>query len=351
MARTDNLKIETYAPLTPPDAVKAELPLSDRAADTVVAARAGLESILSHRDPRLIAIVGPCSIHSRPDALAFAQRLHRLNDELGERLLILMRLYFEKPRTTIGWKGILYDPALNHSYDIEAGLRMARRILLDVNEMGIPAATEILEPVVPQYLTDLVAWASIGARTTESQTHRQMASGLSMPVGFKNATDGALRTAVDGIRTALSPHTFIGITGEGKVGIFRTRGNPSGHLILRGGTSGPNYGSEYIAFARELMRKASLVPNVIVDCSHANSGRDPQRQLEVLRDVLAQLRRGDPTIRGFMLESNLLAGRQDIPDDRSRLQGGVSITDPCLGWDDTEKALRETFAAVAERFA
>lgn len=346
MVRTDNLRIEQFAPLTPPDAVKAELPLTARAADTVVTARAGLEAILSQRDRRLIAIVGPCSIHSREDAVEYATRLRRLARDLERQLLVVMRVYFEKPRTMLGWKGLIYDPAMNDTCDIEAGLRLARRILLDINEMGVPAGAEILEPVVPQYFTDLVSWAAIGARTTESQTHRQMASGLSMPIGFKNTTDGSMKVAVDAIRTAASPHTFIGVTGDGRVATFRTRGNRFGHLVLRGGYEGPNYTSEHIAFAQELLRKFGVDPNLVVDCSHANSGKDPRRQIEVLRDVLAQVRGGTEVIRGFMLESHLLGGRQDIPAG-GKPQAGISVTDACLGWEDTERLLREAAAVVA----
>ncbi len=347
MVRTENLNIEQYAPLTAPDAVKAELPLTEKAADTVVMARAALENILSHRDSRFILVVGPCSIHRLADAMEYATRLRDLADRVADRILLVMRVYFEKPRTTLGWKGLLYDPDLNNSYDIEAGLRLARKILLAINELGVPAATEILEPVVPQYITDLVAWGAIGARTSESQTHRQMASGLSMPVGFKNATDGSLRSAIDGVRTAMSPHAFIGITGEGRVGVFRTRGNPFGHLILRGGTAGPNYASEHIAFARELMRKSGFPPNLIVDCSHANCGKDPLRQKDVLVDVLAQVRAGETAIRGAMIESNLEAGRQDVPPDPTRLRPGISITDPCLGWRDTEAIILKAFDLLA----
>ena len=346
MVRTDNLRIERFAPLTPPDAVKAELPLTARAADTVVMARAGLENILSQRDRRLIAIVGPCSIHSREDAAGYATRLRRLARELERQLLVVMRVYFEKPRTMLGWKGLIYDPAMNDTCDIEAGLRLARRILLEINEMGVPAGAEILEPVVPQYFTDLVSWAAIGARTTESQTHRQMASGLSMPIGFKNTTDGSMKVAVDAIRTAASPHTFIGVTGDGRVATFRTRGNRFGHLVLRGGYEGPNYTSEHIAFAQELLRKFGVDPNLIVDCSHANSGKDPQRQIAVLRDVVEQVRGGTEVIRGFMLESHLQGGRQEIPAG-GKPQAGLSVTDACLGWEDTERLLREAAAVVA----
>ncbi len=341
MIRTDNLNIEQSAPLTSPDDIKAELPLTEKAADTVVAARAALENIFSRRDRRFILIAGPCSVHSHADALAYAGRLKALAAEVAESLLIIMRVYFEKPRTVLGWKGLLYDPQMNNSCDIEAGIRMARRILLDLNEIGIPAATEILEPVIPQYITDLVAWGAIGARTTESQTHRQMASGLSMPVGFKNGTDGGVRAAVDGICTAMSPHAFIGITGEGRAGLFRTRGNPSGHLILRGGAAGPNHTSEHIAFCRELMRKSGIVPNILVDCSHANSGKDPRRQRDVLLDVVRQIRAGEDSLKGAMLESYLVTGRQEIPADPSRLRPGLSVTDACLGWEETEALVRE----------
>lgn len=349
MARTDNLNIERFSLLSAPDVIKAEIPLSAKAVDNVVAARADLENILSHRDPRLIVIAGPCSIHQRGDALDYARRLRQLAADVADQLFLIMRVYFEKPRTTVGWKGLIYDPGLNNSYDIEAGLRLARHILLDIAELGLPAATEILEPIIPQYITDLVTWTAIGARTTESQTHRQMASGISVPVGFKNATDGSMRIAIDAIKTAMSPHSFIGITGEGKVGVFRTRGNAFGHMILRGGSNGPNYGSEHIAFAREIMRKAGLVPNIIVDCSHGNSGKDPRQQATAMRDVLLQLRNGEHAIRGVMLESNLATGRQDIPAKTDDLRPGVSVTDACLGWAETESLIREAATALRDR--
>jgi len=342
MVRTDNLNIERFFPLTPPDTVKAELPMTAKAADTVVSARADLTAILTRRDSRLIMIVGPCSIHSRAETMEYARRLKRLQAEVCQRILLIMRAYFEKPRTILGWKGLIYDPELNDSYDIEAGLRLARKILLEINELGLPVGTEILEPIIPQYLTDLVSWAAIGARTTESQTHRQLASGLSMPIGFKNATDGFMKGAVDAIKTATSSHAFIGITGEGRAGIFKTRGNALGHLVLRGGSTSPNYTSEYIAFARELMKKSGLVPNLLVDCSHGNSRKDPRRQGEVLRDVLRQHLAGETSIQGVMLESYLETGRQEVPADPGALRPGLSITDACLGWDETEKLIRET---------
>ena len=350
MIRTDNLNIEQVLPHSPPETVRAEIPITARAADTVVAGRADIENILSGRDRRLLVVAGPCSIHSLEETIEYAVRLRRLAESIGDRLVPVMRVYFEKPRTLLGWKGLIYDPHLNGSDDIEAGVRLARRILLAVAETGLPAATEILEPVIPQYLTDLVAWATIGARTAESQTHRQMASGLSMPIGFKNGTDGSLKIAVEAIKTASSPHAFIGITGDGRIGVFRTRGNPFGHLVLRGGFSGPNYTSEYVAFARELLRKAGLVPNILVDCSHANSGKEPRRQPAVLRDVVAQIVAGDTSLKGVMLESYLETGRQEIPAPGAPLVPGLSVTDSCLGWADTEAALREAYAALAPLF-
>lgn len=346
MLRTENLNIDRFAPLSSPDVVKAEIPLTTKAADYVVTARAELENILARRDRRLVVIAGPCSIHCREDALAYANKLKGLATEVADQLLLIMRVYTEKPRTTIGWKGLIYDPELNNSYDIEAGLRLARRILVDVAELGLPVATEILEPVVPQYIMDLVTWAAIGARTAESQTHRQMASGISVPVGFKNATDGSLKVAIDAIKTAMSPHAFIGVMGDGRIATVRTRGNPFGHLILRGGLSGPNYASEYIAFSKELMRKAGIVPNIIVDCSHGNCGKDPFQQLSVMRDTFAQVKAGELSIRGVMLESNLAPGRQEMPAAGAPLKAGVSITDPCIGWPETEAIVREAAAAL-----
>ncbi len=346
MVRTENLNIERFIPLTPPDAVKQEIPMTEKAADTVVAGRAAVQAVLSGRDPRQLLIAGPCSVHNQRAALEYARRLKALAAEVADVFCVVMRVYFEKPRTTIGWKGLLYDPDLNGACDIEKGLRLARRILLEINEAGVPAATEMLEPVVPQYITDLIAWGAIGARTTESQTHRQMASGLSMPVGFKNNTDGSMRAAVDAIRTALSPHAFIGVTGDGRAAIFRTSGNPYGHLILRGGTDGPNHTSEHVACARELMRKNGIVPAIIVDCSHGNSNKDHRRQADVLRDVVRQIRAGDRSLRGVMLESNLEEGRQDIPANPADLKPGCSVTDACLGWTDTEALVREAAAEL-----
>jgi 3-deoxy-7-phosphoheptulonate synthase len=293
-------------------------------------------------------IVGPCSVHNLEDALTYAERLRALAGQVRERILLVMRVYFEKPRTSLGWKGLIYDPELDNSAKIALGLRLARKIMLEIVSMGVLTASELLDPVIPQYITDLLCWAAIGARTVESQTHRQMASGLSMPIGVKNSTDGNVAVAIHAIKTAASPHTFIGIMEDGRVGVFHTRGNPFGHLVLRGGHNGPNYGTEYIAFARELMRKARITPNIVVDCSHDNSRKQPERQIDVMRDAIRQIIAGDRDIVGTMLESNLIGGRQNIPKDLRDLKPGVSITDACMGWGETEALITEAYEALGE---
>lgn len=348
--QTDNLNIQSTQRLTPPAELRAEFPLTAKAADTTVQGRSDIENILLRRDDkRLFAIVGPCSIHDREGALDYAARLAALASELQDRLVLIMRVYFEKPRTSLGWKGLIYDPDLDDSGDIEKGLRQARSIMRDIVELGVPTATELLEPIVPQYITDLVSWAAIGARTTESQTHRQMASGLSMPIGFKNATDGGVQSAVEAVRTARSPHTFIGIEEDGRVGLFRTRGNAFGHLVLRGGSREPNYTSEYIAFTREVMRRNALIPNIVVDCSHANSHKLPEKQPLVAEDVLRQMAAGETDILGIMLESNILPGKQPLTNpDCTPPESGRSVTDPCLGWDETEALLRRIHAQMEQ---
>ncbi|MFW5802716.1 MAG: 3-deoxy-7-phosphoheptulonate synthase [Verrucomicrobiota bacterium] len=340
--KTDNLNIQSTQRLISPAELRAAVPLTEAAADTTVAGRAAIENILLRRDDRrLFVIVGPCSIHNREAALEYARRLRDLSADIADRVIPIMRVYFEKPRTSLGWKGLIYDPDLDDSGHIDKGLRQAREILRDIVELGVPAATELLEPIVPQYITDLLSWAAIGARTTESQTHRQMASGLSMPIGFKNATDGQVQTAVEAVRTARSPHTFIGIQEDGHVGLFRTRGNAFGHLVLRGGAQQPNYTSEHIAFTSEVMRKNTIEPNIVVDCSHANSRKLPEKQAQVADNVLLQMAEGQTHIVGLMIESNLLPGNQplDISSDKPP-EPGRSITDACLGWENTEKILR-----------
>lgn len=315
------------------------LPVTEAASETVFAAREAVEAILRGDDRRLLIVVGPCSIHDEQAALEYAGRLRVLASRVADRLLLVMRVYFEKPRTTVGWKGLIYDPMLNGSCDIETGLRVARRILLRITEQGLPTATEMLDPITPQFTADLVCWASLGARTTESQTHRQMASGLSMPVGYKNGTDGNLQVAIQAMLAARHPQSFLGLDTQGRACVINTSGNPQGHLILRGGSSRPNYDSVSIRAAIEELEAANLPPRIMVDCSHANSGKDYRKQALVLDDVLSQRVRGNDKIMGLMLESNLVEGRQELRANGSSLRYGVSITDACIGWEETEHLL------------
>ena len=341
MHRIENVNISEFTPLITPRALKAELPLSEKADETVAAAREAVAAILTKQDRRLLVVVGPCSIHDREAALEYAGRLSVLQRELADRLMIVMRVYYEKPRTTVGWKGLINDPNLDGSYEVDKGLRKAREILLRVNEMGLPAGSELLEPVIPQYIADLLACASIGARTSESQTHREMASGLSMPVGFKNSTDGYLQVAIDGVVAAGRAHHFLGIDADGRTCVVASQGNPNWHIILRGGRTGPNYDPVSVISAEEQMRDAGVDPRIMVDCSHANCGKRPHLQAHVLRDVVQQRVEGNTSLIGVMLESNLKGGCQKIPADLSKLEYGVSITDPCLDWETTERILRE----------
>jgi len=347
MQPTSDVNVRSTLPLIAPRALKAELPATERVAEVVVGARQAIRSLLAGEDARLLAVVGPCSIHGREAALEYAGRLCELARQIEDRILVVMRVYFEKPRTTIGWKGLIYDPFLNDTFDIAAGLRMARRILLDIGELGMPAATEMLDPITPQYVADLVSWASIGARTTESQTHRQMASGLSMPVGYKNATDGNLQIALDAMQAARHPHSFLGIDNDGRTCIVNTSGNPWGHLILRGGRSGPNYDADSLRLAAEALATAKLTAKVMVDCSHANSDKDHRRQELVWNDVLGQRGQGNRDILGMMLESNLFEGAQKLAGDPAKLRYGVSITDACTGWEQTRELLLRAHDASA----
>ncbi len=338
---TSNLHVAATIPLAPPQALKQDLPVSRSIAETVLAARATVRDIIDGKDPRLLAIVGPCSIHDPDAALEYASRLAVLREETLDVLYILMRVYFEKPRTSVGWKGLINDPHLDGSRDMETGLRIARRLLLEINALRLPAATEMLGPVVPQYTADLVSWSAVGARTAESQTHREIASGLSMPVGFKNGTDGNLQVALDGMHTAATPHSFLGIDEDGRPAIFQTTGNPDRHLVLRGGNGKTNYQAEFIEQAAVMLRRAGLPARIMVDCSHGNSGKDHTRQPGVLKDVVGQIRDGSQHILGFMLESHLFPGHQRLEEDPRKLQYGVSITDACLDWPTTEKILLE----------
>ncbi len=346
MERTDNLNIKCFRELISPETLKAELPETDQAAHVVASSRKMIQQILKNKDARRIVLTGPCSLHDREATLEYARRLKQLQLELSEKVLLVMRAYFEKPRTTLGWKGMLYDPHLDGSYDIEFGLRQSRGVLLDIASLGLPAATEFLDPIVPQFLADLVAWAAIGARTSESQIHRQMASGLSMPIGFKNGTDGNLTVAMDAVKAAASPHSFLGIDRNGKVIVAETKGNKYGHLVMRGGTNGPNYSSEYVAFAEVLLQKAHIETGLIIDCSHANSHKDHRRQKEALNDIADQIRSGKTVIAGIMLESFLKEGRQSI-GAVGQMKYGVSLTDSCISWEETEDLIRHFARAIS----
>ncbi len=339
MRPTDNLNIVELKPLITPRQLRTELALSDTQASTVLNARDDIKSIITHRDKRMLAITGPCSIHDEAAAIDYAERLAKLQEQVRDKILIVMRAYFEKPRTTIGWKGMLYDPDLNGSYNMEKGLSEARKIMLKIIDTGLPIATEVLEPIVPQYITDLISWVAIGARTTESQVHRQMVSGLSMPIGFKNATDGSLDVSVQAIKTARNPHYFFGIDIDGRVAIAETRGNTYTHFVLRGGANGPNYESEYIAFAEALLKKAHIGTGIVIDCSHGNSHKDYRKQAEVVEDIVNQKREGNKSIVGVMLESFIEEGSQKVDDQN--LIYGKSITDACIGWQETEKLIKE----------
>lgn len=332
--QTDDLRIQSIQAVSPPAEVCAEIPITERAANTTFETRRAIHDIMRGADERLLVVTGPCSIHDPAGARDYASRLKPLIDKYSDDLLIVMRVYFEKPRTTVGWKGLINDPNLDGSFEINKGLRIARQLLLELNEMGVPAGTEYLDLVTPQYVTDLISWGAIGARTTESQVHRELASGLSCPVGFKNGTDGTIKVAVDAIRAASQPHHFLSLTKTGTSAVFATRGNPDCHIILRGGNSSPNYDAESIDRAARDLQAAKLPVNIMVDFSHANSMKQYERQLEVGRDVARQLAAGDKRIMGVMIESNLVADRQDVVSGK-KLVYGQSITDACIGWDET----------------
>jgi 3-deoxy-7-phosphoheptulonate synthase len=345
--RTDDTRIEQVGELITPMQLMADLQASDRVTETVFRARNQIHDVLRGADDRLVVIVGPCSIHDPKAAMEYAAGLKKLADELQHDLVIVMRVYFEKPRTTVGWKGLINDPHLNESFDINAGLHLARKILLDINELGLPAATEFLDLVSPQYIADLVAWGAIGARTTESQSHRQLASGSSCPIGFKNGTDGNIRIAVDAIKAAAARHHFISITKSGHVAVFKTAGNEDCHVILRGGKQ-PNYDAASVEAACKDLAAAGLRQQVMIDLSHANSSKQYEKQIEVGMDVAKQIAAGEQRIMGIMVESHLNAGRQDLCPGEA-LEYGVSITDACIGWNDTVPLLRELAGAVRSR--
>lgn len=347
MQPTQDLRVIGTKRLQPPRAIKADLPTSESANRTVVQGRATVQNILAQRDSRMLIVVGPCSIHDPKGALEYAHRLAALSRELGDRMFVVMRVYFEKPRTTIGWKGLINDPHLNGSCEIEDGLRIAREFLLEINELGLPAATEFLDPIVPQYIDDLITWAAIGARTTESQTHREMASGLSMPVGFKNSTDGSLQIAMDAMSSARVPHSFLGIDQDGFTSLVRTKGNPDGHVVLRGGRARTNYDPQSIGGAAAQLTQHRLPPVLMVDCSHANSLKQHARQEDVWRSLLEQRAAGTHAIIGAMIESYLKEGNQPVPANPADIAYGISVTDACLGWETTERMLRHGHAVLS----
>lgn len=338
----ENVNVTDFDQMPSPEEIHARVPLSENATRTVMQSREALRNILDRKDHRLFAVVGPCSIHDPVAGLDYARRLKALADEIGDTLLLVMRVYFEKPRTTTGWKGYINDPDMDDSFRVNKGMEKARAFLRDVAELGLPAATEALDPISPQYLGDLIAWTAIGARTAESQTHREMSSGLSTPVGFKNGTNGDVSIAVNAILSASRPHNFLGINGEGKTSIVRTRGNPYGHLVLRGGDGRPNYDTVSVRIAEQALLKAKLPANIVVDCSHANSYKNPELQPLVMSDIVNQVRGSNRSLMGVMIESNLVAGNQPIPEDLAQLKYGCSVTDACVDWATTEQMLRET---------
>ena len=346
-SQTDDLRIAEVKELTAPETLIDAIPVSDTAGNTVSSARRAIHNIPSGEDDRLLVVVGPCSIHDVSAAREYAERLATIKDQLNNDLFIVMRVYFEKPRTTVGWKGLINDPDLNDTFQINKGLTMARQLLLDLGEMGIPTGTEYLDLISPQYIADLISWGAVGARTTESQTHRELASGLSCPVGFKNATDGSIQIAIDAIGSASRPHHFLSVTKAGNSAIFRTAGNEDCHIILRGG-SHPNYDMFSVQDASEMLGKAGLPARIMIDASHANSRKIPARQVDVAGDIATQVARGSRSIFGIMLESHLVEGRQDVVEG-VELTHGQSITDPCIGWEETESVLARLAEASGQR--
>jgi len=339
--RIDDLNIASIEALLTPQELKAQLPLEGQALASVQAARQTIFDILDRTDPRLFIVVGPCSIHDVDAALEYAGRLKKLADKVQDTLYLVMRVYFEKPRTSVGWKGLINDPYMDDTFKIEEGLSKGRKLLLDIAAMGLPTSTEALDPISPQYLQDIIAWSAIGARTTESQTHREMSSGLSSAVGFKNGTDGGLTVAINAMQSVSSAHRFLGINSQGQVSVVTTKGNPYAHVVLRGGSAGPNYDSVHVAQCEAALQKGKVSSNIMIDCSHANSNKDPLIQSLVLKDVTHQILEGNESIIGVMLESNINFGNQSIPKDLSQLKYGVSVTDACIDWAETERSITE----------
>ncbi len=346
--RVEDLNVESQSVLITPDDLKTSLPVSEKAMASVLEGRQTIKNILDGTDHRLFVVVGPCSIHDVDAAHDYAKKLQALAAELSDTLYIVMRVYFEKPRTTVGWKGLINDPHLNDSFQIEEGLGIARKLLIDLADMGLPLSTEALDPISPQYIQDLISWSAIGARTTESQTHREMASGLSCAVGFKNGTDGGLTVAINALQSVSHPHRFLGINGNGQVSVIHTKGNTYGHVVLRGGGGKPNYDSVSVKLCENELEKHGVSKNLMIDCSHANSNKDPALQPMVLENVTNQIIEGNNSIVGLMVESNLGWGNQSIPDSLEDLKYGVSITDACIDWESTETSLREMHAKLKD---
>lgn len=338
-ADIDDVNIEEFIPLVTPAELKTELPLSEAAYNTVLHGRTTIQNILDGKDKRLFIVIGPCSIHDVAAAHEYADRLATLAKEIDDTIFVVMRVYFEKPRTTVGWKGLINDPDMNDSFDIQKGLRMARKLLLDLNEKGLPCATEALDPNTPQYMQDLISWSAIGARTTESQTHREMSSGLSCPVGFKNGTDGGMTVAVNAMQAVKAGHSFLGLSADGKVSIIKSKGNPYAHVVLRGGSDGPNYDETAVAQAENELAKGKTSGKIMIDASHANSGKDPYLQPMVIKNVAEQIKNGNQSIIGLMIESHLKGGNQSLTSNLDDLEYGKSITDGCLDWESTVTAL------------
>jgi len=348
----ENLNVEKAEVLITPEHLKARLPVPESVREAINTARQTVRDIVARKDPRLLVVVGPCSIHDPDAALDYGRRLAALAEETNDRLFCVMRAYFEKPRSTIGWKGLINDPYLDDSFQLADGLEIARKLLIEISELGLPIATEALDPISPQYLQDLISWSAIGARTTESQTHREMASGLSCAVGFKNGTDGSLDVAINAMQSAISPHRFLGISPSGQVSVIHTRGNKFAHVVLRGGSNGTNYDTESIAATEQALTSLGQPPSIMVDCSHANSNKDHRQQVSVLQSIQEQITNGNESITGVMIESNIGAGNQKMTDPKT-LEYGVSITDACVDWGDTERMLRGLHAAIdqSRRFA
>lgn len=339
-AQLNDVNIVAQEKLITPSELHEALPVSQQAGEAVNTGRQAVRDILDGKDKRVLVVIGPCSIHDTEAAMDYAKRLKTLADEVSDTLLIVMRVYFEKPRTTVGWKGLINDPHMDDSFAVEEGFHIARKLLIDISELGLPTSTEALDPISPQYIQDLISWSAIGARTTESQTHREMASGLSSAVGFKNGTDGGLTVAINALQSVANPHRFLGISGKGKVSVFHSAGNPYAHVVLRGGNGKPNYDSVSVQLAENDLRGAGLKPNIMVDCSHANSNKNHELQSLVLENITNQIVEGNTSIMGVMIESNIGPGNQKIPKDLSELKYGVSVTDACIDWPTTEVDLR-----------